>query len=274
MTSCLLFTCVLVALFTFPAHAGETREEIVEYTFDFTPSKTLSVHARNGGIALETWARDQVFVRAVKKAKADSEEDAEELLEITTIEIEETDGHLEIRTQHPDNMWKLFRKRNVSVSYAITVPQSVRLDLESINGNISIAPTTGHARSETINGNIKMNGTRGAVDARTTNGKISLTEMRGGVNAKTVNGSVKIEIAEQIQDDIRAETINGRLQLSLPSGFQGHIQGKTSNGHIDTEFPIVVKGRIGKSIRGDLNGGNGPSIRLQTLNGSIDIEQL
>ncbi|MCE2433864.1 MAG: DUF4097 family beta strand repeat protein [Candidatus Latescibacteria bacterium] len=276
MTSRLIF--VLAALFTLPASAAEKREETVEYTLDFTPGKKLSVHARNGGITLKTWERDQVFVRAIKKAKASDEEDAEELLETTTIEIKETDNGIEIRTKHPDNKWKIFKNWNISVNYTVTVPQSVSLNLEAVNGSISVPSTTGNVKSETVNGSIKINGTRGAIDVETVNGKINLTEIIGGVKAETVNGSIEIAIAEQIQDNIRAEAVNGGLQLSLPSDFQGRIQAESTIGHIDTEFPIEVKGRvsgrISKSIKGDLNGGKGPNIKLQTLNGGIDIKQL
>ncbi len=276
MTSRLIF--VLAALFTLPASAAEKREEIVEYTLDFTPGKMLSVHARNGGITLKTWERDQVFVRAVKKAEASSGEEAEEMLETTAIEISETDSGIEIRTRHPDNKWNLFKNWNISVNYTITVPQNVRLDLDTVNGSISIPPTTGNVKSETVNGSIKINGTRGAIDVETVNGKINLTGIIGGVKAETVNGSIEIAITEQIPDNIRAETVNGGLKLSLPSDFQGRIQAKSTIGHIDTEFPIEVKGRvsgrISKSIRGDLNGGKGPNIKLQTLNGGIDIKQL
>ena len=276
MTSRLIF--VLAALFTLPASAAEKREETVEYTLDFTPGKKLSVHARNGGITLKTWARDQVFVRAIKKAEASDEEGAEEMLETTTIEIRETDSGIEIRTKHPDNKWKIFKNWNISVNYTVTVPQSVSLNLEAVNGSISVPSTTGNVKSETVNGSIKINGTRGAIDAETVNGKINLTEIIGGVKAETVNGSIEIAIAEQIQDNIRAEAVNGGLQLSLPSDFQGRIQAESTIGHIDTEFPIVVKGRvtgrISKSLKGDLNGGKGPNIKLQTLNGGIDIKQL
>ena len=276
MTSRLIF--VLAALFTLPASAAEKREETVEYTLDFTPGKKLSVHARNGGITLKTWARDQVFVRAIKKAEANDEEGAEEMLETTNIEIRETDSGIEIRTKHPDNKWKIFKNWNISVNYTVTVPQSVSLNLEAVNGSISVPSTTGNVKSETVNGSIKINGTRGAIDVETVNGKINLTEIIGGVKAETVNGSIEIAIAEQIQDNIRAETVNGGVKLSLPSDFQGRIQAESTIGHIDTEFPIVVKGRvtgrISKSLKGDLNGGKGPNIKLQTLNGGIDIKQL
>ncbi len=274
MTARLLF--FLAALFTLPTNAAEKREEIVEYTLDFTPGKMLSVHAHNGEITLETWTSDQVFVRAEKKVKAGSEKDAEELLETTTIEIEETDSGIEIRTKRPDNKWVPFW--NISVNYTITVPQSIRLNLETTNGSISVPPTTGDVKSKTTNGSIKMKGTRGSVNVQTVNGKINLTEIIGGVHAKTVNGSIEIAIVEQIQDAIRAESMNGGVKLSLPANFQGHLQAKSTIGHIDTEFPLVVKGRvsgrISKTLQGDLNGGNGPNIKLQTLNGGINIKQL
>ena len=127
MTTRLLF--VLAALFTLPVNAAEKREEVVEYTLDFTPGNTLSVHAHNGEITLETGASDQVFVRAVKKVKAGSAKDAEELLKTTTIDIAETDSGIEIRTQRPKNQWTPLRPDNkwvpfwnISVNYTITVP--------------------------------------------------------------------------------------------------------------------------------------------------------
>ena len=282
MTTRLLF--VLAALFTLPVSAAEKREEVVEYTLNFTPGNLLSVHAHNGEITLETWTSDQVFVRAVKKVKAGSAKDAEELLKTTTIDIAETDSGIEIRTQRPKNQWTPLRPDNkwvpfwnISVNYTITVPQNVHLNLETTNGSIAIPPTTGDIKSKTSNGNIKMNGTRGSVNAQTVNGKINLTEIIGGVHAKTANGSIEIAIAEQIQDDIRAESINGGVKLSLPSDFQGHLQAKSTIGHIDTDFPIVtkgVKGNISKSLSGDFNGGNGPIIHLKTVIGGIDIKQL
>ena len=275
---------ILAALFTLPVNAAEKREEIVEYTLDFVPGNMLSVHANNGEIALKTWESDQVFVHAVKKVKAGSEENAEELLKTTTIDIAETESGIEIRTQRPDNKWKPLRPDNkwvpfwnISVSYTITVPQSVRLNLETTNGSISIPSTTGDVKCKTSNGSIKMNGTRGSVNVQTVNGKINLTKIIGGVHAKTANGSIEIAIAEQVPDDIRAESINGGVKLFLPSDFQGHLQAKSTIGHIDTEFPIVTKGvkrSLGKSISGELNGGNGPRIHLQTVIGSIDIKQL
>ena len=249
------------------------------------------MRAINGKIAIKTWDRAQVFIHAVKKAKEGSKEEAEEQLKATTVEIEETHSGLVIRTRRPDK-WKWFKSWRVSIDYEITVPKRVRLDLETVNGSISIPPTTGDAKSKTVNGSIKisgtrgavnaetvngsitMNGIRGAIDAQTVNGQIDLTKIRGGVNAETVNSSIKIEIVAQTQDDIRAEAVNGRLQLSLPSDFRGHIQAESTRGHIDTEFPITVKGRIGKSISGNLNGGNGARIRLETINGGIDIKHL
>jgi DUF4097 and DUF4098 domain-containing protein YvlB len=118
-----------------------------------------------------------------------------------------------------------------------------------------------------------MTGTHGTINAHTVNGKIDLTQILGGVEAKTVNGEIGIEIIDQTDEHIQAETLNGKVQLTLPPDFQAHLQAQTRNGSIHTDFPITVKGRIGKSLSGNINGGSGPDIHLQTMNGSIRIGQ-
>ena len=84
-----ILACSLINLFTTSACARETLHEEVEYTLDFTPGETLSVITQNGGISLETWDIDQVYCQATKKAKANSEAEAEDLLETTIIEVNE-----------------------------------------------------------------------------------------------------------------------------------------------------------------------------------------
>lgn len=273
MTLRLLFSaCFLIALYTNPTSAKEKLEEVVEYTLDFTPGEKLRVRTQNGGITVKTWDRDQIFIHAVKKATANSEEEAEELLETATIELEQLSTGLAIHTERPDK-WKFFKRSNVSVDYTLTVPEYVQLDLQSVNGGISTPPTTGNAKSKTVNGSIRMNGTHGNVNAHTDNGKISLTEILGGVSAKTVNGEIRIEIEWQTEEHIQAETLNGKVRLTLPSDFQADLQVQTRHGSIHTDFPITVKGRIGKSLSGNINGGSGPDIQIQTMNGGIRIEQ-
>lgn len=58
----------------------------------------------------------------------------------------------------------------------------------------------------------------------------------------------------------------------MPDGFAARLEAETVHGDIQTDLPITVRGRIGKELSGDLNGG-GPTVRLETTNGGISIRR-
>ena len=274
MTSRLFFASVLAVLFPIPALAAEERSEIVERTLEFEPGKTLSVHAHDGGITVKTWDKNQVFVQAVKNAKADKMEKLDELIKTTAVDIQEKDSGIEIRTYRGKKPG-LFAKWDISVSYTLTTPKQVNLILESVNGSILISPTTGNVISKTEKGSIQASGTHGNVEARIKkDGAIRLSEISGGINANTSKGSIDIELREQSQDGIRAEVKKGQLTLKIPSDFRASVKFTKNKGHIETELPITVEGRIDKSISGKINGGDGPEIQLKVDNGNINLKRL
>ena len=226
-------------------------------------------------------------MKAEKRAGAGSEEEARQLLEETTVEFDRTEDRIDIRTELPK------RNRNVTVAYTLTVPEEIALELRSANGGIQandvsgsvdakttnggigLAGITGAVTARTTNGRIELSGIIGAASARTTNGKVDLSEVLGPIQANATNGSVEVAISvlgEQAHD-IVAATTNGGIEVSLPRGLKAHLKASTSNGHIESDFPVTVKGRIGKSVDGAINGG-GRLIDLKTTNGSIRLKEL
>jgi len=247
------------------------EEETIDRTIPLESGGRLSIKNVNGDITLSTWGRGEMRMQAHKVAKARTAERAREILEETDIEITEMPDHIRIVTRQPSD-GSLFKRADVRVGYTLTVPEVIALDLESVNGNIKAPSTQGKAEVETVNGDIDLRGTRGSVKAETVNGSIDLTDIQSGVEADTVNGQIEISIAAQIDEDIQAETVNGSIRLELPEGFAGYLNASTANGSIRTEFPITVKGRfLGKSLKGDINGGGKAEIKLETLNGGIRI---
>ncbi|MCZ6632472.1 MAG: DUF4097 family beta strand repeat-containing protein [bacterium] len=270
-----LFFVILLSLYlilTFTStHADDyIEEEIIEQTLAFSPGDELLLKAVNGDIQIKTWNKEKVHIYAHKKAKAHSEEEALELLEIVTVEIDSKPGHLKIWTHHPKNF--KMRKKSINISYTLTVPQKIHLDLQSVNGNIDVPATSGSVETGTVNGNIDVSETHGAVKSETVNGKIHLIAIVGSVQAQTVNGTIDIDIQSVDEDGIQAQTVNGKINLSLPSDIRAKLRASTQNGNIQTDFPLTVRGWIGKTAKGQINGG-GPSISLQTLNGGIRLKQ-
>ena len=210
-------------------------------------------------------------MKAVKRARAESEEEARLLLEKTTVQFDRTETGIHIRTDAPK---KPGRNRNVSVAYIVTVPKKIDLEMKTVNGTIEVKDISGAVEAKTSNGRIDLKRITGSIQAKTTNGKIGLLEVLGPINAKTANGSIKAEVggSGEQQHEIRAATTNGGIEVTLPKALKANLKASTVNGKINTDFSVTVKGLISKSFDGVINGG-GELIHLRTVNGSIRLKE-
>ena len=250
--------------------AGEyTEQEVIERSVQFQPGGRLTLVNVNGGITIGSWDRNEVKVQAKKKARARSKEEARKLLEKTEVRIDRTADRIDIRAE-----LRLRGNRSVSVSYTLTVPKEIDLELESVNGGIQVDAVSGAIEAETANGRIRFAEVKGAIQASAKNGNIRLSEIQGAIQASTTNGRIEAAFSKRGQDEheIRASTTNGSIEVALPRGFKAHLKAATVNGHIETDFPVTVKGRISKSVDGDINGG-GRLLYLKAVNGSIRLRE-
>ena len=271
---CFLIAMSVLCLLPVGCDAGKSvKEEVVERSAEFAPGGRLTIVNVNGDVTITSWDRHEVKLKAVKRARAESEDAARSLLEKTTVQFDRTDQRLDIRTEAPK---KPGRNRNVSVAYTVTVPKEIDLELKTVNGTIDVKDISGAVDAKTTNGRIGLSGIVGAIQAKTTNGKIGLLEVLGPINAKTANGSIKAEVggSGEQQYEIRAATTNGGIEVTLPKGLKANLKASTVNGKINTDFPVTVtvKGLISKSVDGVINGG-GELIHLKTVNGSIRLKE-
>lgn len=228
---------------------GERICEVREITL--AAEGNLDVDASpNGGIQVEGWDRNEVRVRAIVQARADSERRAREVLDEIAIRADGT----RIRSEGPRMRGR--RDEGWHVSYRIRAPRSTDLRLDSTNGGLDVTRIDGD------------------LDLETTNGGIDLREASGSVRAHTTNGGIDVHLSGSTWrgSGLDARTTNGGIELTVPDGFAARLEAETVHGDIRTDFPITVQGRIGKELSGDLNGG-GPTVRLETTNGGISIRR-
>lgn len=261
-----------LCLMSVDCDAGKSvKEEVVERSAEFAPGGRLTIVNVNGDVTITSWDRHEVKLKAVKRARAESEEAARLLLEKTTVRFDRTEQGIDIRTDAPK---KPGRNRNVSVVYTVTVPDEIDLELKTVNGTIDVKDISGAVDAKTTNGRIGLTGIVGSIHAKTTNGKIGLSDVLGPINAKTTNGSIKVAVggSGEQQHEIRAATTNGGIEVTLPRGLKANLKASTVNGKINTDFPVTVKGLISKSVDGVINGG-GELTHLKTVNGSIRLKE-
>ena len=217
--------------------------------FEMSPGAFDGIDAGpNGGIEVSGWGRDVIHVLAKVEGRARQDDIAEALVSEVRIDM---DG-MALQADGP----KTERRESWSVSYRVSVPRMYDLDLNTVNGGISI---------EDVNGNIEFSAT---------NGGVSLTEVGGDVRGRTTNGGLKISLSGDQWDgaglDVR--TTNGGITFVLPDGFNAQLESATTNGSLSVDFPITVSGRIDRRLKTQLGSG-GPLLRAITTNGGVTIKQ-
>jgi DUF4097 and DUF4098 domain-containing protein YvlB len=124
-----------------------------------------------------------------------------------------------------------------------------------------------------VNGGVEAKDMSGDVEAFSVNGGIQIAT-RGWAQGKTVNGGISASLGNSnLPRATQFSTVNGGVVVSFQSEVNANLEAETVNGSISTDFPLTVQGKFGpKKIQGTLGSG-GPSLRITTVNGSIQLRK-
>lgn len=221
----------------------EVRELTINETWEM-----IRIDANpNGSIKVEGWEKDSILIKVKVEASARSKKKAAEILSEIEIDADSNKIHADGPTGFNTNQYW-------SVSYHIMAPVKSNLNLNSVNGGISINNINGEISAKTVNGGIALEKISGDVEVSAVNGGITAAldgdRWQGkGITANTTNGGIKFIVPEKYSADLRAGAVNGGI-------------------HID--FPVTIKGWITKNIETKLGEGGAP-ISLNTVNGGVTI---
>ena len=147
---------------------------------------------------------------------------------------------------------------DVSVKFTVKLPKGVRVRANSVNGALDIAGASAEVVAHTVNGRIDAASTSGPVDAETVNGSIH----------------VRMDAIPSNTESLEYSTVNGSVTLEVPSSFSGELEMETVNGSLQSDFPVTMQGRFNpRHLRAKIGDG-GPTIRLRTVNGSVQLKKL
>jgi hypothetical protein len=218
------------------------------------PAGPLAVDARpNGGIRIEAWGGNGIRIRAVVQAHARTPDEAKQLAGRVQLQT----GGGRVSASGPESSER-DRREWWSVGYRINVPRQTDLELNSVNGSISIAGVSGTQRFETHNGSV------------------TLRDLAGSVRGTTSNGSVKLALGGQRWDGegLDVETSNGAVTVEIPDGYNAQLDTRTVNGGAHFDYPMTVVGDLTarRGISATLGSG-GPTVRARTPNGRLSVER-
>jgi len=149
------------------------------------------------------------------------------------------------------------RNNDASVDFQVRVPRGVRVAVETVNGAVSVTGATSEVTASTVNGEVDVNTTGGPV------------------NASNVNGNVRARMGRVESDsNMKFETVNGSVIVDFTGDFGGDVDLETVNGSLFTNFEMTVSGRLDpKHLRAHIGRPGGPRIKLETVNGNVELRK-
>lgn len=203
----------------------------------------------NGSVRFFGSDRNDVLVRALIQAYADTRSDAESLAKEVRIQASSD----RVYADGPSNR----RRTGWYVSYEVWVPRKTNLEAETHNGSVAVSDVEGRMELRAVNGSIAVRRVGGDVRAETTNGSVT-----AALTGTTWSGNY-----------LDLETTNGSVVLDVPRGYNAQLETGTVNGGMNIDFPITVQGSISRRITTKLGNG-GPRIRAMTTNGGVRIREV
>jgi len=222
--------------------------------------QTVEVRGINGSIDASPATGSEVEVVAVKRGRRDDPSQVK-------IDVVPHAGGVTICAVYPSRSGRPtndcqpggghsdIRDNDVSVEFTVRVPAGVAFLGRNVNGGIGVKGLTGNVDAQTVNGGIEI-------------------ATRGIARAKTVNGSIDVVMGStDWTGDLEFESVNGAVQVTLPANASAHVTASTVNGGLNSDFPLMVQGRLNpRHIEGTIGQG-GRELRLQTVNGSIELRR-
>jgi len=245
----------------------QTVQAVEQRTIAPTSITKLSLRpARNGGVEVEGWERNEILVKACKYASGYDTAEAQHRLAGIHLSIQGG----EVTADGPDeNDWV--------VHLLVRVPANINLEVSAHNGPISLRGVSGTINAETVNGPISVRRCSGAIHAEARNGPISLSESSGKIHVEAQNGPVTVRLNDKQWkgEGLEASTHNGPLHLTVPTGFQSGVEVVS-----DGRSPFSCEQCKDENRTWDDRGGKkvrlGPTgapivVRMSTINGPVSI---
>lgn len=244
-----LASLALLAASAVVASAKVSEKFAQTYPLDATGS--IRLENVNGTVEIIAWEKAEVSLEAEKSAR---DQDA---LSRMHLKIESSPARLSIKTEL-EKSWKFWDHANAQVHYKLMVPAGASLD-----------------KIDVVNANIHVTGIKGSVNLDTVNGSIDARDLSGPGEFETVNGSIVVAYAKlpASTDEISLDTVNGSCTLKLPPSAGFTLDADTVNGRVSCDFPITLQKSGKHDLRGVVGNG-GPSIELDSVNGSLTVAKL
>jgi len=215
--------------------AGERRTAHIEKSWPAGAIRHIEVREVDGAIHVRAGDSDKITLVADVKARGIRPDPRKDNEGYFRTEIDGDTLMIGRRSSHSFR-FPIFSFNESMISYDLTVPAGVELDLHTVNGVIDLE-----------------------------------TAVTNEVSAKSVNGYIEAHFLKDFRG-ASLKTVNGRVIAVLPrdASFCGDFS--QVNGDFEAKFPLNIHSTPGsRRVSGQVNGGK-YELRITTVNGDIKVD--
>jgi len=269
------------------ATATALADSNFDRTLNVSGSPNVSIATASGYIHLHPGSGNQVHIVAHLRANhgwMSGGNDADSRIQqiVSNPPIVQSGNDITIGERHND----LYK--NINIDYEITLPKTSGINASTGSGDVEIQDVGNTIKAQSGSGSVRVHGVQGSVTLGTGSGDIELQQTGpGDVKAETGSGSVRlqglagalrastgsgdIEAQGQPTDDWKLTTGSGSVRL-IVGNAHFNLDAETGSGDINVSQPITMQGSLNKHrVTGAVNGG-GPTIRIGTGSGDVQIK--
>lgn len=257
----------------------------IKESFNVGEAGQLTVAAELGNIDIQTSQSDTIGVTVRRSAQLKVDKHAVDILKDFDISFDHQDKnlHIDAKFKGSKRYWEKIASR-FEVHFEIRVPQRYDVNMQTENGDISVANVEGKVSAKTISGELQFENIAGPIIGYTSKGSVKLIGCKGDVYLRTAQGNIEVNehigtldtmtskgnlLQTNVLGHISAQTANGNIRLSR---CKGRAEVETTDGNIELETEGTVaaktaKGAIDAKISGQLQ----EDSVLDATGGSISV---
>ena len=273
------------------ATAALAADNNFDRTLSVSSSPSVSISTGSGYIHLRAGSDSQLHVAAHLHGNGGnswfggSGGDLQSRIEaiVANPPIQQSGDSIQIGERHGGDKY-----RNIGIDYEITLPRGSKIEASTGSGDIETQDVGSALRADSGSGSVRARSVHGAANLQTGSGDIELEEnAQGEIRVQTGSGSIRIremngslraqtgsgdiEATGKITGESKLETGSGSVRLTIGNGAGYTLDATTGSGSIRTQSPIQMSGNINSHhVNGTVNGG-GPTLRIVTGSGDVEI---
>jgi hypothetical protein len=219
----------------------------------------------NGGVQVQGSDKEDYSVTACEAAGG---AEAERILSQISLSVQH--GEVSVKGPEDEDRWTVY--------LLIRAPRAAAIDLETVNGPLSLYSLEGSLTARAKNGPITLRDFSGEAEITATNGPIDIAGGSGNLRVRTENGPISVALAGTIWSGagLSADAENGPLTLFVPSDYRSSFIVESTN-HATVSCQAKVCENAKKTWDEQhrrIEFGNAPVlIRLSTVNGPVTVRQ-